>query len=317
MKYSGKKLLNLLRAGDEVLKDPQDDAVWGRYLRQLDEIEREEAAQLAAASSRAPRLITRLPASLLAAVAVIALVGIWFLRVREEVSMGLSDPTPTPSLAHETLIATPTLTLTPDPRPTLAAGQMAGELTAEQLTAQHILAGHAGDSINVRLDAVGFDPYLTLLGVDGTELISDDDCGVISRACIEHILPADGIYTLVVDSFDRRSFGTYTLEVEIDSTATAPPDWTVMPTSVTANCPAANVVGLLVTDQTQVNLRNGPNASFTGAGIAYPGECFEAVGRNADSTWIKIRLSTGRQAWLLARFLQITGDAASLQVLDQ
>jgi serine protease Do len=59
------------------------------------------------------------------------------------------------------------------------------------------------------------DPYLELLGPDGTQLIYNDDGAGYPNALIEaYSLPTAGTYTIVARSFGDSRSGTYVLSLE-------------------------------------------------------------------------------------------------------
>ena len=84
-----------------------------------------------------------------------------------------------------------------------------GELTADAPTQSYTFRGAAGDSIYIKLTAEDFDCYVSLLDETGSEITYDDDSGGDHDSLIDgFVLPADGVYTIVVLSFDYRNSGT-------------------------------------------------------------------------------------------------------------
>lgn len=73
--------------------------------------------------------------------------------------------------------------------------------------------GNSGESYTILLESDSFDPQIDLIGPDGILLASDDDSGGNLSALLDLTLPDDGIYTLIVHSFDNSSFGAYTLSI--------------------------------------------------------------------------------------------------------
>lgn len=101
------------------------------------------------------------------------------------------------------------------PGSTITIGEtVTGTLTAASPSARYTLEGLADVTITILLTSETFDSFLTLLGSDGTELASDDDSGGGKNARItDFTLPADGTYTIVVESYNRVSSGDYELSV--------------------------------------------------------------------------------------------------------
>lgn len=54
-----------------------------------------------------------------------------------------------------------------------------------------------------------------------------------------------------------------------------------------------------------VNVREGPGTGFAPIATASPGTIVEVIGRNADESWIKIRLEDGREGWVAAALILI------------
>jgi hypothetical protein len=202
--------------------------------------------------------------------------------------------------------------------PSLTPGTTIGTLSDAQLTARYHLQGVTGDSVEITVLSDDFDPYLLLLDGSGIEMASDDDCVTVRQACIGPLeLPSDGAYTVVVESFDRRSTGTFNLMLEVETAVNPTLIADSSTTPLPSECPAAVSFVVITTDQSQINLREGPDVSRVGIGYVYDGECFEAIGRNQGNTWLKIRTNTGRTGWVLASFTVLHGNLQSLPVLTE
>jgi len=75
--------------------------------------------------------------------------------------------------------------------------------------------GRAGQVVTIRMTSEMIDPYLELLGPDGTQLIYNDDGAGYPNALIEaYSLPTAGTYTIVARSFGDSRSGTYVLALE-------------------------------------------------------------------------------------------------------
>jgi hypothetical protein len=89
-----------------------------------------------------------------------------------------------------------------------------GELTADQLSVHYTLEGSQGDVLLITLTSDVFDAYLRLWDSQGVELITDDDsAGNLGSRIGPYTLPADGSYTIVVDSLGHDATGPYVLKV--------------------------------------------------------------------------------------------------------
>ncbi len=113
---------------------------------------------------------------------------------------------------------------------------ISGELTTDNLSDLYVLQGRAGDIVDVTLTSTDFDTFLTLSGPGGDILLTDDDSGGDGNArIVEFTLPADGEYSIRVDSYNLISTGAYTLVVagtfgaEATAEPTATPDATLPP----------------------------------------------------------------------------------------
>ncbi|MBI3963305.1 MAG: hypothetical protein HY335_11185, partial [Deinococcus sp.] len=71
--------------------------------------------------------------------------------------------------------------------------------------------GRAGQLIDVVM-AAQFDTYLILMGPDGDFLASDDDSGGDTNSRLVYLLPEDGSYTILANSYDVAT-GTYSLKL--------------------------------------------------------------------------------------------------------
>ncbi|WP_081972602.1 PPC domain-containing protein [Leptolyngbya sp. KIOST-1] len=72
--------------------------------------------------------------------------------------------------------------------------------------------GSAGQAITITLESEDFDPVLSLLGPDETEIAANDDFGGTLNSKIIIQLPQDGSYTVVARSFSGQG-GDYDLVV--------------------------------------------------------------------------------------------------------
>ena len=82
----------------------------------------------------------------------------------------------------------------------------------------YTFAGKAGQRIIILLTSQVFDPYLILLDANGNSLSQNDDGGRSTDARIEYRLPADGNYSIYVNSFGGGG-GSYSLSLQAASGA--------------------------------------------------------------------------------------------------
>lgn len=97
-------------------------------------------------------------------------------------------------------------------------------------------------------------------------------------------------------------------------TATLKPSSTpVTPTAtvtVPPPTPSVSLTGVINADDT-VNVREGPGRNFARVGSVRPGDTVPVLGRNADGTWIQIRLEDGTEGWVLADLITIQAPASA------
>ena len=83
-----------------------------------------------------------------------------------------------------------------------------------------------------------------------------------------------------------------------------------------ADSPAAPQPPVPVAPGAVLSLRSGPGFSYPVTGSVYQGLQVSAVGRNANSTWLKVQLSDGQQGWIGAQYVQLTIPVGNLPVMD-
>jgi uncharacterized protein YgiM (DUF1202 family) len=86
---------------------------------------------------------------------------------------------------------------------------------------------------------------------------------------------------------------------------------------VTVTPPAPPASGATAVINTgALNIRSGPGVQYAPVAAAYQGHVVQMLGRNADSSWVKVRLFSGQEGWANARFLTPSSPIANLPVLD-
>lgn len=79
---------------------------------------------------------------------------------------------------------------------------------------EYEIDGTEGQQVQIHLESHEFDPYLVLIGPNGTILAQNDDVTPDNyNAFLELVLPSDGIYRVVANGFDHHSQGHYRLLV--------------------------------------------------------------------------------------------------------
>ena len=79
--------------------------------------------------------------------------------------------------------------------------------------AVHTVEGRAGETLDVTLASDAFDALVAVLDAARNVLVRDDDSGEGRNARAQVALPADGTYTLLVNSYAADATGAYTLTV--------------------------------------------------------------------------------------------------------
>ncbi len=103
------------------------------------------------------------------------------------------------------------ITLNGDPiRGTLSRGD--NILTADNsFFDAYSFEGRAGMRVDIQMNGRGLDPYLILIGPDGEEIGQDDDSGGSYNARIQAVLPRDGSYLIIANSYGGGESGAYSL----------------------------------------------------------------------------------------------------------
>lgn len=80
---------------------------------------------------------------------------------------------------------------------------------------EYTFQGNAGDRVVISLSSSAFDTYLALLNAGGTRVAQNDDAAQGStNSEISFTLPSSGRFTIVANSFEAGSFGSYSLRLE-------------------------------------------------------------------------------------------------------
>lgn len=189
---------------------------------------------------------------------------------------------------------------------------LTSQVFAKQTTAQTATAVIETGQLNIRsgpgieygiVNTVNQGAIVTLLGRNADS----------SWAYIQTVAAVRG-WVNASPTYITPSVAINTLDVVTNEAPTAvpTPTNTPTPTPVAASGSTATIVtGAL-------NVRNGPNLAYAPVAVATQGTVVTLLGRNADSSWAKIRLSNGSEGWVNAASSYITPTVAisSLPVLD-
>ncbi len=73
--------------------------------------------------------------------------------------------------------------------------------------------GRSGQQVNIEMSSSDVDSYLILLSPQGRDMAQDDDSGGERNARLQFVLPEDGTYTVLANSYGTRETGAYNLKV--------------------------------------------------------------------------------------------------------
>lgn len=93
----------------------------------------------------------------------------------------------------------------------IVSGAEVIEDSVSETTEYTTFEGVAGGTITIALNSEDFDPLIRILDANGTEVASDDDGGNGLNSLLEFTPTEDGIYTIVVDSFNGAPEGEFQL----------------------------------------------------------------------------------------------------------
>jgi hypothetical protein len=199
---------------------------------------------------------------------------------------------------------------------------LSGTLTGIESFQTHTFVARGGDVVSIIVTSDTFDPFLVLRDPENTVVRENDDCGSIRHSCIrEQTLTLDGVYLVVVDSYDAHSVGDYDLEITITRTVTPTPISTILktdtPTPTSGVCAGlTSPFSTVPSNSASINLRDGPGTNFSAIGVAHPGDCLEIIGRNQNNTWLLIQFPSGRTGWLSAGLVEVTGNLDSIPLVN-
>ena len=76
------------------------------------------------------------------------------------------------------------------------------------------IEGKAGDSFTIYLESDDFDAFVALVDSNGKTVGENDDVSQEdSNSQLEVTLPEDGVYNVIVNTYDEDGTGEYTLKV--------------------------------------------------------------------------------------------------------
>lgn len=103
-----------------------------------------------------------------------------------------------------------------------------------------------------------------------------------------------------------------TITIQLPERATDLPTATA---SQTVHPSATAIAGLNAATTANVNFRSAPNTNNTPITVVLAERQVRLTGRIADSTWVFATLSDGRQGWMYAQNLAISGNVAQLPII--
>ncbi len=65
-----------------------------------------------------------------------------------------------------------------------------------------------------------------------------------------------------------------------------------------------------------LNLRQGPGTGYTIVDVLRSGDSATVTGRDAAGTWYQVKLADGRTGWVNGSFVQLSGDATGVPVVQ-
>jgi uncharacterized protein YraI len=129
-------------------------------------------------------------------------------------------------------------------------------------------------------------------------LYLNDYSGTNSR--IQHVLPSNGTYKIVVAGYSSSDSGSYTLSIESDA-------------YTTANNSTNHILGVI--DTGRLNIRSGPGINYTQVSRISYGDIVRVIGRDTIGRWVEIEApSVGVRGWVNSRYVRINEDILTLPV---
>ncbi len=95
---------------------------------------------------------------------------------------------------------------------------------------------------------------------------------------------------------------------------TATPLPTDTPTPLPTDTPTPAAPKAIVGGDGQVNVRSGPGTAYPEAGQVATGTELDIVSSNAAGDWLEVCCVNGQSVWVVARLVEVTGDAGLIQV---
>jgi hypothetical protein len=168
-----------------------------------------------------------------------------------------------------------------------------GYLTNNLIEAKYRFEGRAGDTVSFSVTALssGFDPYIILQDMNGNELTVDDDSAGIPNAEIkDYVLGENSMYIFVVTANVSENYRQKTGNYRLTSNVSLRPE--SLPASVDRD----------------INLRSEPNQSSSLIISLRTGQTPTIIGRNQDSSWLKVLTGSGEVGWVIKDGLEILGN---------
>lgn len=130
---------------------------------------------------------------------------------------------------------------------------------------RYSLEGQAGQQITITLESSAFDTYLLLINADGNKIGESDDIDQTnSNSSLTITLPANGTYTIVVNSYDNTGRGSYRLTVNAGSGSAANSLPNSAANSVSPDAAANASTSDTSADNTEAQNPTAPRTAFSG-----------------------------------------------------
>lgn len=167
---------------------------------------------------------------------------------------------------------------------------------------------------------VDVDPLLVLLGPDGQAVAWDDDSGVNLDAVFRYVIPANGVYTLLVTHAGGGSEGEVTLTLSISGAGIVDTPDVSADTFRAYSLAVNDHATVFASSGNRLNLRTGPGLDFE---IASKLErdtnvtLLEGPHKDDGYNWWRIQTADGREGWAVERVEEEQTLHPALQVGEQ
>lgn len=199
----------------------------------------------------------------------------------------------------------------------LTSGAAVTGVVRSSAGAAWVLRGCASTVVTATLSSTAFTPYVEIFDPATEKTLAEGDRLNDRTSSATAILPATGVYLVLVAGERRNDRGAYSLALTTNETdasiAAAPVRATATPLRSTPTTAPICVVRA----NPNLNVRSGPGTSFPPLDTARFNTQLRPLARNLDATWVEIQtLPTGVRGWVAAgaQFISCTIDLTTLPV---